>query len=117
MVKRPTFKEFKKKSLQDPVIKREYEALDPEFELLDQFIRARKRAKLSQVKLAESLNAQQPAIARLENGGYANTSINNLTKIANALGCSLHVTLRPAARNAKTCKADVNAAIVKARKK
>jgi predicted transcriptional regulator len=94
MVKRPTFKDFKKKALLDPIVKKEYEALRPEFELLAQFIRARKKAKLSQVELAKNLSIHQPAIARLEKGGYTNTSVANLTKIADAMGYSLHISLR-----------------------
>lgn len=93
-IKGLSFAQFKKKALQDPEVRNEYEELRPEFELVEQFIRARIKAKLSQAKLAKNLKAQQPAIARLEKGGYANTSINNLTKIANAMGYSLHVSLR-----------------------
>jgi DNA-binding XRE family transcriptional regulator len=93
-IKGRSFEAFKKEAFKDEAFKKEYEALKPEFELLDQFIRARIKAKLSQAKLAKNLKAQQPAIARLERGGYANTSINNLTKVADAMGYSLHISLR-----------------------
>jgi DNA-binding XRE family transcriptional regulator len=88
------FETFKKEALKDADFKAEYEALRPEFEILEQFIQARKKAKISQDELAKRLNAQQPAIARLENGGYVNTSISNLTKVADVLGYSLHVSLK-----------------------
>ena len=88
------FQTFKRKALQNEKFKTEFEVLRPEFELLDQFIRARNKIKISQVELAKRLRLQQPAIARLENGGYANTSINNLSKVANAMGYSLHVSLK-----------------------
>ncbi len=94
MPKRPSIEEFKERELQDPVFRAEYEAGCPELELLEQFILARKKSKLSQVELAKRLKSQQPAIARLEKGGYANASINNLNKVANALGYSLHVSLK-----------------------
>ena len=38
--------------------------------------------------------SQQPSIARLEKGGYANTSIEQLGKVANAMGYSLHISLK-----------------------
>lgn len=94
MNKRPTFKVFKEKSLRDKACREEYDVLSTEFELIKKFIRARKRAQLSQVELAKLLKSQQPAIARLEKGGYANASINNLTKVARAMGYSLHVSLK-----------------------
>ncbi|KKQ10984.1 MAG: helix-turn-helix transcriptional regulator [Candidatus Babeliales bacterium] len=88
------FKTFKKEAFKDENVKAEYEALRPEFELLEKFIQARKKARISQVELAKRLKSQQPAIARLESGGYANSSMANLNKIANVLGYSLHVSLK-----------------------
>ena len=95
MANRPDFKSFKEKVLKNEKVKAEYEALRPEFELMMEFIKARKAAKLSQDTLAKKLKLQQPAIARLENGGYLKTSIANLTKVANTMGYSLKVTLHP----------------------
>ena len=66
----------------------------PEFELILEFIKARKSAKLSQAALAKKLKVTQPSIARLESGGYTKTSISKLAKVANALGCSLKVSLQ-----------------------
>jgi len=102
--KRPSFKEFKEELLQDPEMKAAYDLLEPEFSLLRQFIRARKRAKYSQVELAEKLQVQQPAIARLERGGYANTSVNRLSQVADALGYKLKVTLSPKKQDAPKTK-------------
>ncbi len=95
MSKRPSFDEFKKKVLQDPEAKAAYDLLEPEFALLRQFIKARKKARCSQVDLAERLDLQQPAIARLERGGYTTTSVGKLAKIADALGYKLKVSLSP----------------------
>lgn len=49
--KRPDFKTFKKKALQDAEFKKEYEALKPEFDLIRKFIQARLRSEISQVDL------------------------------------------------------------------
>jgi len=93
MNKRPDFKSFKDEALKNAKVRAEYEALRPEFELMMKFIRARKAAKLSQNALAKKLKLQQPAIARLENGGYAKTSISKLSKVASILGFSLKISL------------------------
>lgn len=91
--KRPDFKAFKNKALQDATFKKEYEALKPEFDLIRQFIKARQKARLSQMELAKKLKIQQPTIARLEAGGYATTSFAKLAQVAKALGFSLSVSL------------------------
>ncbi len=95
-VKRPTIEDFRKKAFKDPVFKAEYDALAPEFDIIREFIKARIEAKISQAELARRLDSQQPAIARLEKGGYANTSINTLHKFAGVMGYSLHVSLKKA---------------------
>ncbi len=92
--KRPDFKTFKKKALQNAEFKKEYEDLKPEFELIRKFIKARQKAAISQVDLAKKLKIQQPTIARLEGGGYATTSFAKLSKVANALGYSLTISLQ-----------------------
>jgi ribosome-binding protein aMBF1 (putative translation factor) len=92
--KRPDFKTFKERALKDAAFRAAYEELQPEFELIRQFIRARQKAHFSQSDLAEKLEVQQPAVARLEGGGYAKTSINNLAKVAKVLGYSLKISLQ-----------------------
>ena len=81
--------------------------MTPEFEVLRQFIKARKKVHCSQVEIAERLDLQQPAIARLERGGYTTTPIGKLAKVADALGYKLKVLLSPKifiASKAKTKK-------------
>jgi len=99
MDKRPSFKDFKEEALKNATVKKEYEALRPEFELLLEFIKARKAAKLSQEALAKKLKLTQPSIARLESGGYTKSSISKLSKVANVLGYSLKISLRAKKRN------------------
>lgn len=94
MKKRLSFKAFREEALSDKPCNTEYEALRPEFELLEQLIKARKKAKLSQAELAQRLNIQQPSIARLEKGGYSSTSIATLSRVADALGYSIKISLR-----------------------
>ena len=93
--KHPTFTDFKKIAFKDPKFKIAYEALRPEFDLANQFIIARKTAKLSQHEVAEKLHTKQPAIARLEGGGYLKTSLDTLQAYADVLGCELQIQLIP----------------------
>ena len=93
MNKNLSFDAFKKKMLKDKEFKKEYDALGPEFELMIAFIKARKKKHISQVELAKRLKAQQPSIARLERGGYASTTVAKLSKVADAMGYNLKVSL------------------------
>ena len=94
MDKNLLFKSFKEEALKDAAFRAEYEKLRPEFELIRKLIIARKKAHLSQSALAKKLKLQQPAVARLESGGYASTSFSKLSQVANALGYSLKVSLQ-----------------------
>ena len=99
MNKKLGFKEFKEEALKDPAFKAEYELLRPEFEVIKKFIKARKRAHLSQVDLAHRLKMQQPSIARLERGGYASTSVAKLSRYADAMGYDLKISLQAKKRH------------------
>jgi predicted transcriptional regulator len=59
---------FKARMLADPEVKREYDALEAEFAIASELIRARMRAGLSQAELAARMGTSQSAIARLESG-------------------------------------------------
>ncbi len=64
---RPTFDNFKKKSLKNPEVRAEYEALELVYELRKQLTSLRKKAGLTQEELAEKLHTQKNNISRLEN--------------------------------------------------
>lgn len=78
--------------MQDPEYRREYEALEPEFKLIESLIRARLKKKMSQKQLAEKIGTKQSAISRLE-GGTINPSFQFLKKVATALDAKLSVTV------------------------
>lgn len=102
MNKKLDFKTFKEKALEDTEVKAEYELLRPEFELMMKLIKARKKSCCSQLELADRLKLQQPAIARLERGGYTTTSVGKLARVADALGYSLKVSLSPKRSDSRT---------------
>ncbi len=91
-----THKELKKKALERPEVKAEYDRLADEFDLLDEFLKARTAAGITQEELAKRIGTTQSAIARLESGkGKHSPSLATLQKYARALGCRLEVHLRP----------------------
>lgn len=87
------FQTFKREALADPAVRREYDALAPQYELASKLIELRLRRKLSQAALAKKIGTKQSAIARLESGSY-NPSMQMLRKIAHATGTRLTIELR-----------------------
>ena len=79
------YKVFKARMLADPEVKHEYEALEAEFAIAKELIRARMRAGLSQAELAERMGTSQSAIARLESG-QSLPSTKTLLRYARATG-------------------------------
>ena len=79
--------------LQDEAVKREYEALEPEYEIIRQLIQARIGSRMTQKELAERIGTKQCNISRLESGGY-NPSLSFLKKVASGLGKQLHIEFR-----------------------
>ncbi len=73
-----------------------YEALVPEYALVDQLLRARTRAGLTQDAVAERMGTTKSAISRLESAGKHTPSLGTLRRYAEAVGCELQVKLVPA---------------------
>jgi transcriptional regulator with XRE-family HTH domain len=89
-----TQKELKTRALERADVKSEYEGLDEEFALLDEFLKARAAAGITQSEVAERIGTTQSAIARLESGtGKHSPSLTTLQKYAHALGCRLELKL------------------------
>lgn len=88
-----TFKQFKTKALKNPVVKAEYEALEPEYEVVKTIISQRIKRGWSQTELAKAVGSRQPVISRLERG-EGNPSLSTLQKIAKALDLSLRVSMK-----------------------
>jgi DNA-binding XRE family transcriptional regulator len=76
---------FLKKQLNNKEFKKEYTALEDEFNIAREILKLRKDANLTQKQLAELAKTSQPAIARLESGNYENLSLSFLRKIGKAL--------------------------------
>jgi predicted transcriptional regulator len=89
------FDKLKAKLLADPEVRREYEALAPEFEISAELLRARLRAGLSQAELAERMGTSQSSIARLESGQTL-PSTKTLLRFAEATRSRIQVRLSAA---------------------
>src|ERR1700737_4054251 len=95
-----THKELVKKMLKQPAVKAEYDAQAEEFALLDELLKARKEAGLTQARAAGRMGPKPPAVARLEAGGGSqrhSPSVATLRKYAQAVGFRLEIRLRPRA--------------------
>jgi len=84
--------ELHKKWMKDPEYRREYEKLEPEFQIARQIIAARIKRKMSQKELAEKIGTGQAVISRLE-GMNAKPSISLLARVAEALKTQINVTV------------------------
>ncbi len=79
------FNEFLEEQLRDPEFRDEYEALEPEFSIMQALIDARKSSGLTQKQLAERTGITQADISRLETGN-ANPSLRTLQRLAAGMG-------------------------------
>jgi transcriptional regulator with XRE-family HTH domain len=91
---RNTLKDFKARAFARPDVRREYEGLKDEFEILDEILKARAEAGVTQAELAARIGTTQSAVARLETAmGKHSPSIGTLKRYASALGYRLQVRL------------------------
>jgi ribosome-binding protein aMBF1 (putative translation factor) len=94
IMKLTNFDDFLKKELDRPEVKKEYDALDEEYQLASELIKLRQKAGLTQRDLAKKVKTSQPCIARLESGRYQNVSMAFLRKVSHALGVEPHISFR-----------------------
>ena len=88
------FNEYRNMKLQDPEFKREYDALESEFDIIQAMIDARKQSGLTQKELAERTGINQADISKLENG-TANPSIRTLRRLAEGMGMKMKLVFEP----------------------
>ena len=89
-----TFKQFKARALARPDVKKAYDELAEEFVFLDQVLKARAEAGLTQAEVAARVGTTQSAIARLESTESKHSpSIATLQRYADALGYKVEIRL------------------------
>lgn len=85
-----SYKDYKKRVLQNSDVKSEYDALEPEYDIIQAMINARVQQNLTQKDLSERTGITQADISRIENG-TRNPSLSMVKKLARGLGMQLRL--------------------------
>ena len=91
------FRDFLNEELKDPELKAEYDALEPEYNIINALIEARKSQNLTQQDLSDRTGITQADISRIENG-TRNPSLAMLKRLAEGLGMQLKLEFLPSSR-------------------
>lgn len=88
------FRDTLNERLKDPAFRAEWEALEPEREIVKAMLTGREARHLTQQQLAEATGITQADISRLENG-TANPSLKTLKRLAAGMGMKVHLEFVP----------------------
>jgi len=88
------FRETLNEQMKDPAFRAEWEALEPERQIIRAIIEGREANDFTQKQLAETTGITQADISRLENG-TANPSLRTLKRLAAGLGMTLKLEFVP----------------------
>ena len=86
--------ELAKEWFKDPEFRKEYDALEEEYALVEAFMKARDEAGLTQAQVAKRMGTTQAVIARLESGRVM-PSTRTLKRYAEATGHRLKIAFEP----------------------
>lgn len=89
-----SYKEYKERVLQNQEVKAEYDALQPEYDIIQAMIDARVSQNLTQKELSARTGITQADISRIENG-TRNPSLDMVKRLANGLGMQLKLEFIP----------------------
>jgi len=89
-----SYKDYKEKALSNPEVKAEYEALQPEYDIIQAMIDARVSQNITQKELSVITGITQADISRIENG-TRNPSLAMMKRIAAGLGMQLRLEFVP----------------------
>ena len=88
------FRDYLNEQLKDPEFRAEWDALEPELQIVRAMIDAREKKHLSQKELSNLTGISQADISRLENGN-ANPSIRTLQRLAAGMGMRVKIEFQP----------------------
>ncbi len=88
------FRETLSEQMKDPEFRTEWEALEPERQIIRAIIEGREANDITQKQLSEATGIAQADISRLENG-TGNPSIRTLKRLAAGLGMQLKLEFVP----------------------
>ena len=83
--------------MKNPEFKAEWDALEPEYQIITAMLNSRIEKSLTQQQLSEITGIPQADISRLENGN-ANPSLRTLQRLAEGMGMKLKLEFVPANR-------------------
>ncbi|MBQ1734401.1 MAG: helix-turn-helix transcriptional regulator [Lachnospiraceae bacterium] len=89
-----SYNDYKRKALENPDVKAEYDALQPEYDIIQAMIDARNKEGLTQKELSERTGITQADISRIENG-TRNPSLGMVKRLARGLGMRLKIEFIP----------------------
>ncbi len=92
-----TYKEYKNKCLEDSNFKKEYDDLEPEYDIINAMIKVRKEKGLTQKQLSELTGISQADISRIENG-TRNPSLEMIKRLAIGMGMRLKLEFIPVSK-------------------
>ncbi len=88
------FNDFLNEQKANENFKKEYDALEPEFSIIQAMLDARKASGITQKELSKRTGIAQGDISKLENGS-ANPSLKTLQRLASGMGMKLKVEFVP----------------------
>ncbi len=88
------FRETLAEQMNDPEFRAEWDALEPERQIIRAMLEGRAEREVTQKELAEATGIAQADISRLENG-TANPSLRTLKRLADGLGMRLKLEFVP----------------------
>lgn len=89
-----TINDMLEKQLEDDEFRKEYEAIQPEMDVIRAIVDARASQNLTQKELAERTGINQADISKIENG-TRNPSLNLLKRLADGMGMALKIEFIP----------------------
>lgn len=92
-----TINDMLEKQLKDDEFRKEYEAIQPEIDIIKALVDARNSLNLTQKELAERTGINQADISKIENG-TRNPSLNLLKRLADGMGMVLKIEFIPKQR-------------------
>lgn len=93
-MKEITFKEDLQEQLKDPEFKKQWDALEDEYVLINSLMSARVKSGLTQKELSIRSGIDQANISKIETGVY-NPTLNILRKLADAMNMDLRIEFVP----------------------
>ena len=94
MVNNMRYDDYLQEQLKNPDVKKEWDDLQPEMDVIRAIVDARTSQNMTQKELAERTGINQADISKLENG-TRNPSVNLLKRLADGMGMALKIEFVP----------------------